>query len=213
MKVGEGPRPTQSPRVEQGRRREVGPAEGRAARSPRRAPAGRPLPLGPTWLRPPGPRLGPPARPLPPPPALSRPMPEPPPPPPHLVEGEELLLELLALWVGALPPEPKLHHLASGCRRRARRRRRPQDAPRGPAGPEARAGRQAARARAREAGPARRRTQTATDVQADQWMCPCAVRPAPTGQTMGEDWAPGLGRARETTPAEHAPRRGACRDL
>lgn len=57
----------------------MGPAEGRAARSPRRAPAGRPLPLGPTWLRPPGPRLGPPARPLPPPPALSRPMPEPPP--------------------------------------------------------------------------------------------------------------------------------------
>lgn len=47
----------------------------------------------------------------------------PPPPPPHLVESKELLLELLALRVGTLPPEPKLHHLvpaaatAAGCAR------------------------------------------------------------------------------------------------
>lgn len=40
-----------------------------------------------------------------------------------LVESEELLLELLALRVGTLPPEPKLHHLvpaaatAAGCAR------------------------------------------------------------------------------------------------
>lgn len=69
-------------------------------------------------------------------------------PPPHLVEGEELLLELFALRVSALPPEPKFHHLGFNCGRRARRRHRrclQQDAPYGPAGPEAQAGRQEVR--------------------------------------------------------------------
>lgn len=62
----------------------------------RPGPACAPSP-GPTWLRP-GPR----------------PQPAAPGPPPHLMEGEELLLELLALRVCALPAEPKLHHLAPG---------------------------------------------------------------------------------------------------
>lgn len=75
-------------------------------------PACAPSP-GPTWLRP-GPR--------------PRPQPAAPGPPPHLMEGEELLLELLALRVCALPAEPKLHHLApgrppppAGCAARPRR--------------------------------------------------------------------------------------------
>lgn len=114
---------------------ELGRRRGRPPRAPGPPRSRRALPpRGPTWLRRPGPR---------PRPAPSRPARA---PAPHLVEGEELLLELLALRVRALPPEPKLHHLAS-LRRRARRRRRsrPQDAPHGPAGPEARAGRQEVR--------------------------------------------------------------------
>lgn len=170
------------------------------------APAGRSLPaaLRGCGARAPSPGPHPPAQPG--------------PPAPHLVEGEELLLELLALRVSALPPEPKLHHLASLCRGRARRRRsRPQDAPHGPAGPEAQAGRQevrlAAWARACGAEPSRGWAQGASEARLDQWACPCAVRPAPAGQTTGGDWAPTLSRAREGTPAELAPQRGACRDL
>lgn len=91
-------RPAAPETPEPGRRRGRPPLPPGPPRSRRALP-----PRGPTWLRRPGPRPRP--RPAPSRPARA--------PAPHLVEGEELLLELLALRVRALPPEPKLHHLAS----------------------------------------------------------------------------------------------------
>ena len=93
-------------------------------------------PRRPTAPGPPRPqsRRGPPPRgsriphssggaPVPPPPAAaaqgSRP-----PPGPHLAEGEEVVAEPLAVRLGALPPEPKLHHGGAGGARFGTGRRR-----------------------------------------------------------------------------------------
>lgn len=89
------------------------PPRGRPARSPA---GGRP-PGGPASRTA---RGGPP---VPPPPAAaaqgSRP-----PPGPHLAEGEEVVAEPLAVRLGALPPEPKLHHGGAGGARFGTGRRR-----------------------------------------------------------------------------------------
>lgn len=94
-------------------------------------------PRRPTAPGPPRPqsRRGPPPRgsriphssggaPVPPPPAAAAAQGSRPPPGPHLAEGEEVVAEPLAVRLGALPPEPKLHHGGAGGARFGTGRRR-----------------------------------------------------------------------------------------
>lgn len=94
-------------------------------------------PRRPTAPGPPRPqsRRGPPPRgsriphssggaPVPPPPPAAAAQGSRPPPGPHLAEGEEVVAEPLAVRLGALPPEPKLHHGGAGGARFGTGRRR-----------------------------------------------------------------------------------------
>lgn len=93
----------------------------------------------------------------------------------------------------------------------------PQDAPHGPRGSRgaggAPGGAPGGLGSGVRGGASGGRAQDLSEARLGQWAFPMRRPPRPRRLDNGRNWAPTLPRAREGTPAELAPQRGACRDL